>query len=609
MERRRSATTSARLARFGVALLSVVACSRGRTARPALGTMPARAQATSSIVTRPAERCAALAQLARDAWPDASTVITMASLRAPGAAPPPAMGAPQGQSTPLPEHCEVTGHLHERTGIDGQRYSIQFHMRLPTSWNGRFLFQGGGGSDGAVGDAVGAIGPNMPSALARGFAVLSQDSGHDNRTNNDPARQGSIAFAFDPQARRDHAYASLDVTARTGKAIVQAFYGRAPDRSYFYGCSEGGREGMVFAQRFPEMFDGIVAAAPGFALPKAAIAEAWDTQAFAGLAKYMGLVDSSGTPILGRTFSDADLSLVADVVLATCDADDGATDGIVGDHRACTAKRVVPALEERTCSGAKLDSCLLRNQIAVLLRVFAGPHNAKNEALYSDWAWDAGIGGRVGDRYHQGWRIWKIGGSPPSTVPSLNVVLGGASLSAVFTTPPTPLPNDPKALLRYLLDFDMDRDAPKIFATSGPFTESSWDAIGAKATDLSAFRRRGGKLIVPHGMSDPVFSAHDTMRWWDEVNAASGGRAAEFVRVFPVPGMAHCGGGPATDQYDCLAAVVAWVEGDAAPERVLARAGGGSPWPGRTRPLCPYPSVARYAGAGSLDSAASFVCR
>src|SRR5205823_60144 len=136
-------------------------------------------------------------------------------------------------------------------------------------------------------------------------------------------------------------------------------------------------------------------------------------------------------------------------------------DGIVGDYKACTAARIVPALSHRTCSGAKLDSCLTRNQVVALLRVFAGPHNAANEALYSDWAWDAGIGGRIGDRYYQGWRMWKIGGYPPSPIPSLNVVLGGPSLAAVFTTPPTPVPNDPRALLNYALGFDMDRDAPK----------------------------------------------------------------------------------------------------------------------------------------------------
>jgi len=558
--------------------------------------------ATPTRIGVAADKCAELGQVARSAWPDSTTEITSATLHAASAA--------TGPNSPaLPEHCEVMGRLHTRTGVDGQHYAIQFHMRLPlpTNWNGRFLFQGGGGSDGAVGDAIGAIGPGMPSALARGFAVLSQDSGHDNRTNNDPAHQGTIAFAFDPQARRDHAYASLDVTARTGKAIVKAFYGRAPDRSYFFGCSEGGREGMVFAQRFPDLFDGIVASAPGFALPKAAIAEAWDTQAFAELAKRMELVDSAGVPILARTFSDTALAVVADAVLAACDADDGVADGMVGDYRACTTKRVEAALAERTCREA--TGCLSGDQVATLLRVFGGPRNGAGEALYSDWAWDAGIGGRIGDRYQQGWRIWKIGGFPPSPVPSLNVVLGAPSLAAVFTTPPTPLRNDPRVLLGYALGFDMDRDAPKIFAHDATFTESSWDAVGAKSTDLSAFRRHGGKLIVPHGLSDPVFSAHDTMKWWDAVNAASGGKAAEFVRVFPVPGMAHCAGGPATDMYDCLTAIVDWVEKGKAPDRILARAGASTPWPNRTRPLCPYPMVARYAGAGSVDSASSFVCR
>ncbi len=188
-------------------------------------------------------------------------------------------------------------------------------------------------------------------------------------------------------------------------------------------------------------------------------------------------------------------------------------------------------------------------------------------------------------------------------------MLGGPSLASLFTTPPTAVPSDPRALLRYAMDFDMDRDAPRIFARTGAFTESSWDLIGAKRTDLSAFRSRGGKLIVPHGVSDPVFSINDTMRWWDEVNAASGGRAAEFVRVYPVPGMPHCGGGAATDQYDCLTAVVDWVERGTVPDRILARAGGAAPWPGRTRPLCAYPLVARYAGSGSIEEAASFACR
>jgi feruloyl esterase len=586
---------------------------RHMAATVAMPTLMVAALVHAQDTQPPDARCAALARPGAAAWPDSSTVVTSVILNAATVAgsPPariPSAGAPPARD--LPAHCEVTGHLRERTGVDGRRYAIRFHARLPVEWNGRFLFQGGGGSDGAIGDAMGNVGPSIRSALARGFAVLSQDSGHDNQTNSDSTRQGALAFAFDPQARRDYAYTSLDVTARIGQALVRAFYGRAADRSYFFGCSEGGREGMVFAQRFPELFDGIVAAAPGFALPKAAVAEAWDTRAFADLAQRMKLADSAGTPLIGQTFSDEDLALVADAVLASCDADDGAKDGIVGDYRTCTSARVRRALAARTCTGAKSATCLTADQIATLRRVMAGPRNSKGASLYSDWAWDAGIGGRLADgRYQQGWRIWKIGVVGPRPIPALNVVLGAASLSSEFTTPPTALPSDQRSLLRYAMSFDMDRDAPRIFTRTSEFPESSWELIGAQRTDLSAFRRRGGKLIVPHGLSDPVFSAHDTMRWWDRVNAAAAGRAAAFVRVFPVPGMAHCGGGPATDQYDCLTAIVDWVERGAAPERILARASASTPWPGRARPLCPYPLVARYAGRGDVEDAASFVCR
>ena len=379
----------------------------------------------------------------------------------------------------------------------------------------------------------------MPSALARGFAVLSQDSGHDNRTNNDPARQGTISFAFDPQARRDHAYASLDVTARTGKAIVQAFYGRAPDRSYFYGCSEGGREGMVFAQRFPELFDGIVASAPGFALPKAAIAEAWDTQAFAepreahGARRLEPERRSSRGPSpmrISRSWRTP-CSRRATPTMAPPTASSATIE------RAPRSESQ-PALAARTCGGAKSVTCLSADQVATLRRVFAGPRNSAGEALYSDWAWDAGIGGRVGERYHQGWRIWKIGGFPPITIPSLNVVLGGPSLSAVFTTPPTPLRQRSTRAPRLRCSASTWTVTRRRSSRAAPRSPSRAGRPSARSrTDLSAFRRRGGKLIVPHGMSDPVFSAHDTMRWWDEVNAASGGRAAD-VRA-RLPGAGH----------------------------------------------------------------------
>ena len=163
--------------------------------------------------------------------------------------------------------------------------------------------------------------------------------------------------------------------------------------------------------------------------------------------------------------------------------------------------------------------------------------------------------------------------------------------------------------MAFLLGIDFDRDAARLYAESGVYTKSAWDFMMASSTDLSAFRNQGGKLVIVHGVSDPIFSIRDTIDWWQEVNQASGGSAAEFVRLFGVPGMNHCGGGPATDQFDAFTALVNWVEKKTAPEQVTATAGRNTPWPGRTRPLCVYPKQARYRGAGSIEEAASFTCQ
>jgi hypothetical protein len=135
------------------------------------------------------------------------------------------------------------------------------------------------------------------------------------------------------------------------------------------------------------------------------------------------------------------------------------------------------------------------------------------------------------------------------------------------------------------------------------------DFMMASSTDLSAFKSRGGKMVIVHGVSDPVFSINDTIHWWNDVNKANNGAAAEFVRLFAVPGMNHCAGGPATDQFDAFTALVNWVEKSTAPTKIVATAGGATPWPGRTRPLCAYPQQARYNGSGSVDDAASFSCK
>src|SRR5580700_4959820 len=187
---------------------------------------------------------------------------------------------------------------------------------------------------------------------------------------------------------------------------------------------------MMMSQRFPEYYDGILACSPGFKLPKAAVAEAWDTQTFAEIAKASGTNDPNGEPFINKTFTDADMTLVASAILAACDKLDGLEDGIIANFPACKLALVQPKLAALTCKGSKEAGCLTMPQIAALEKVFGGAKNSKGEALYADWAWDAGIG-------NPGWRVWELGmfGAPANS--SINALLGSPAVSAIFTTPPT----------------------------------------------------------------------------------------------------------------------------------------------------------------------------
>jgi len=546
--------------------------------------------------------CGGLLKIDSSRLPTPNTILSSAT---PNAARP-----AQGNVPALPEHCEIMGRINERTGANGQQYAIKFHLRLPTAWNGKFFFEGGGGTNGNLGNAFGNLqGQQRTPALALGYAVVSQDSGHDNQINNDPNRSGTGTFGFDPQARLDFGYSSYDQVTQIAKALIARYYGRSPEHSYYVGCSEGGREAMMMSQRFPAYFDGILACAPGFNLPKAAMfGHAVDAQALAEVAKAQGVYDRFGQPFLNKTYTDEDLDLAAKAVLAACDGLDGLEDGIIDNFRGCTPEVVSPKLNMIACKGPKRVTCLSTAQITALQKIFAGPKNSKGEILYADWAWDRGIGGKIGEAFNQGWRIWKMGAYDSATNSAIIAGLGAAAVSALFTTPPTPIASTGAAPMAHLLGIDVDRDAAKLEAKSGEFSQSVLDFMRAGSTDLAAFKNRGGKLLIVHGVSDPVFSIKDTINWWTELNRLNNGRAEEFVRLFGVPGMNHCAGGPATDQFDAFTAIVNWVEKRAVPDRIIATAGNGSPWPGRTRPLCPYPKQARYKGSGSIEDAANFIC-
>lgn len=480
------------------------------------------------------------------------------------------MGMPNMQIDPLPAFCKVTGVIRDRTGADGKRYGIRFELRLPApaAWNGKFFFQGGGGLDGSVAPAIGMIGRGMPTALSRGYVVASDDGGHENPMDS--------SFGREQQARLDYAFESTPETTRVARQLIAYYYSKPPAHSYFVGCSNGGREAMMDIERNPLDFDGAIAGDPGFRLSHAAIAEAWDTQAFLTAAPQ----DSAGNSILSKSFSNADLKLVADAVLDRCDALDGLKDGEINNIAAC---KFSPA--ELTCKGAKTAECLSSAQVKALEKSFGGAHDSKGNTLYSTWPFDAGIA-------DMGWRIWKLGTSETGVPNAINTTLGAMSLRDYFVHP-------------FIQDFrpmnvDFDRAAGD--------TDQTARINDAVSTDLSTFAAHGGKLIIYQGLSDPVFSADDIIDYYRQLERDNGGdeKTASFARLFLIPGMNHCGGGPATDQFDALTALETWVEQDHAPQSIVAK---GTAFPGRTRPLCPYPQYAAYNGSGDSQVAGNFTCK
>ena len=272
---------------------------------------------------KPAEPCSALASLQIK-----NTVIFSAKEVPEGAA--------IGQMGPMPippqpAHCLVEGEINKHTGPDGNEYGDKFQLRLPDAWTGRFLFQGGGGLDGMLNPAVGLGRPGFKAALARGYAVVSTDGGHQGKN------PGDATFGADPQAREDYQHRSTEVVAPVAKSIVAQYYGKPPHHSYMAGCSNGGREAMIAAERYPSLFDGVIASDPAFDLTRAALAEAWFSIKFAEIAPK----GSNGMPDLQKTFSDSDLKLLASAVLKQCDELDGLKDGMIDNPDACHFNPVI----------------------------------------------------------------------------------------------------------------------------------------------------------------------------------------------------------------------------------------------------------------------------
>ncbi len=525
-----------------------------------LFTLSLMALAASAAAQTP--DCAALAAKAIGAAPGvklATELVAGDTARPPGATTGPTLAA----------HCRVSGRMNERMGQDGKPYYIGFEMRLPTQWNGRFLYQGGGGNDGVIRPAIGPQ-ASPTFALNKGFAVVTTDAGH----------QGPTAdFGFDPIARTDNAYNAHDRVAVTAKDIIRNFYSKGPDKSYFIGCSGGGRQGMMFTQRFPSYFDGVIAMAPAMRVSKGAtVAAAWDTQALQAIAP----PGTDGKPVLSQAFSVADMQLVSQGILKVCDAGDGAVDGMVSNPAAC---KFDPSVLQ--CSGAKDASCLAAPQVGALKKIFEGARDSSGKPLYFGWPYDAGVGHAAND-----WRMWKLGTSTTATANSRHVFLMQDALQGYFTTPPD------RSLSIYTFNFDKD---------PARMDAHSWIFNTADDVKLAPYKARGGKLLFIHGLADPIFSPHEMVDYYQRLQAEHGASSTDFSRLFLVPGMSHCAGGAATDSFDGLQALVDWVEKGEAPRQILAR--GTVVFPGRTRPLCPYPQYAHYKGSGSIEEAANFECR
>jgi Tannase and feruloyl esterase len=544
----------------------------------------------------PETACANLANLTD--FPVTPTQITLAKWNP--------SGTTTANNVPLPDHCQIQGIINQRIGIDGFPYGDRFEVRLPTpaDWNRRFMFQGGGGTEGSVPAATGSAGTLSPT-LAHGWAVASQNGGHQNSE-----LPNSLQFALDPQAVVDHAYRSIDVTTQTAKFLIKAFYGNRPDYSYSVGCSTGGRQGMVFSENFPHYFDGIVAGDPVYDLEAIALSEDWGVQAIKAIAPTPIQTLPNGSPILYPAFPVADQQLFTRAILQACDSLDGASDGIIDDLKTCQM-HFDPATyvfsdtgSPLQCSGAKADSCLSAEQIKAVKNINQGPRNSLGQTI------EAPAGAVV--RHHPDNTVvgypYDGGFMAPSGIPSRKIgtptstpgdfALGLGQIPYLWITPADPS-FDP-------LSFNFDTDVPDLTPES-PLVSTS------TSLDISKFKNRGGKIIWYHGLSDPGPSVTYTIEYYKALKAKYGGlrETRKFARLFLIPNMGHCGGGPSTDQFDPLTPLVDWVEHGIAPDKIIASGTNFTSAPTtRSRPLCLYPKEARYIGGpgGDLSVASNYTC-
>jgi len=443
----------------------------------------------------------------------------------------------------LPEHCRVLGVI---------RPAISFEVRLPTrDWNGKFYMAGCGGFCGRLDSDLPGFANAMNHGLRRGYAAATMDGGHWGASRVD----GRWAWN-NRLAENDWGWRAVTETARVAKFLLAAYYGKPQEKSYFAGCSTGGRMGLMEAQRFPADFDGIIAGAPALDYTGLVAAHfAWVTQAN---------TRPDGSEILDR----GKVASIAAAVTAACDGRDGRRDGLIDDPRACDWQPATMA-----CRAKSSDACLTPDEVNVLEKWYAGPRTASGAPLYP-------------------------GGIPRGSEPFWPLWLTG---SAASRSPPL-VPLFAREFLRYMAfaeDSGEDYDVRRFdFANDPPRLTGMASLYNADNPDLSAFAARGGKIIVYHGWADPMVTPYRTVQYVEDVQRTMGGpaRTGQFLRLFMLPGFDHCGiqSGPGANDagFDPLPALEAWVERGVAPDSIPTsrrNADGSTAW---SHPVCTYPPTA-----------------
>ena len=444
-------------------------------------------------------------------------------------------------------HCKVSGVIEKE---------IKFELLLPKEWNGRFMMGGGGAYVGSIQNQALAYGSG-PGALERGYATVGTDTGH-------VSSYVDGSWALNNLERQENfGHRAVHLTAVTAKSIIKRYYARAPEYSYFVGCSRGGGQAMMETQRYPGDFDGLVAGAPAYDWP------GFRAGQIRAIQKMFPDGDTSD-PILTK----ANLELLGTTIINACDALDGVVDGILTDPRECPFEPD----DLPKCQGNAEVDCVTTEQLTAIKAIYDEPI-INGRRIFAGFPYG-------GEHNPNGWERSMVG--PDGLSPSSRFAIDFYR-NFVFS--------DPHWDYR---DYDFanwKQDIAKVSAM-----------LDATSTDLSEFKKRNGKIIFWTGWSDHLITALGTVDYYDELSAVDS-EVNQYSRLYMLPGMFHCGGGPAPDRADWLEAIRAWVEDGKAPERLVSEQVDKSRRIMRTRPICPYPQTASYKGRGDPNDESSFTCK